>query len=153
MKTILSSIIIACLLSACSQKKASQTTGLPIQGTWQLLTGTLIQNGDTVVTNYTGKQSFIKIINDSHFAFLLHDLAKGKDSSAVYASGGGRYSLRDSTYTEHLAYCSDRNWEGNDFVFTVRIHNDTLVQRGIEKIAGSAVNRLNIETYVRTGKQ
>ena len=153
MKTILSSVILACLLSGCSQKQATQSAGLPIQGTWQLVTGSLIQNGDTVVTNYTGKQSFIKIINDSHFAFLLHDLAKGKDSSAVYASGGGRYSLTDSTYTEHLAYCSDRNWEGNDFVFTIRIHNDTLVQRGIEKIAGSAVNRLNIETYVRTGKQ
>ncbi|MGZ6520111.1 MAG: hypothetical protein ACXVED_21230, partial [Bacteroidia bacterium] len=73
----------------------------------------------------------------------------GKDSAAVFASGGGRYSLNDSLYTEHLEYCSDRNWEGNDFNFTVTIKNDTLIQSGVEKVEGAAINRLNIEKYVR----
>ena len=62
-----------------------------------------------------------------------HDLTKGKDSAAFYTSGGGKYELKDSSYTEHLEYCSDRQWEGNDFHFTVTITNDTLVQQGIEK--------------------
>lgn len=118
-------------------------------GTWKLVSGTLIEKNDTTVTDYTKDKSFIKIINDTHFAFLLHDLKQGKDSSALYSSGGGKYSLSDSTYTEHLEYCSDRNWEGHDFPFTITISNDTLTQRGVEKIEASGIDRLNIERYVR----
>jgi hypothetical protein len=75
----------------------------------------------TIVTDYMKNTSFIKIINDTHFAFFQHDLKKGKDSSAVFVAGGGRYSLIGDRYTEHLEYCSDRNWEDNDFKFTISI--------------------------------
>ncbi len=121
-------------------------TALPIQGTWKLLTGTLIEKGDTTITDYTKDKSFIKIINNTHFAFLMHNL--NKDSSE-FSSGGGPYTLKDSSYTEHLEYCNDRQWEGNDFSFTITINNDTLTQTGIEKIDSIGVNRLNIERYVR----
>ena len=57
--------------------------------------------------------------------------------------------LNDSEYTEHLEYCNDRQWEGNDFSFTITINNDTLIQQGIEKIDSIGVNRMNIEKYVR----
>jgi len=57
---------------------------------------------------------------------------KGKDSAAFYTSGAGTYTLSDSMYTEHLEYCSDRAWEGHDFVFTVAFQNDMLTQTGIE---------------------
>lgn len=125
-------------------------TGLPLEGTWKLITGTLIEKGDTSITNYTKNVSFIKIINHDHFAFLQHDLDKGKDSAnAVYVSGGGSYSLQDSLYTEHLEYCSDRQWEGNSFDFVITIANDTLVQKGVEKVESAGVNRINIEKYVR----
>ncbi len=122
---------------------------LPIAGTWRLLTGTIIENGDTTVTDYSKDRSFIKIINDSHFAFLSHDLKKGKDTAGMYDSGGGSYSLKDSLYTEHLEYCQERQWEGNDFTFIIAISNDTLTQSGIEKVAGTGINRLNIEKYIR----
>ena len=89
------------------------------------------------------------MINDSHFAFAGHDLNKGKDSTAFFSSGSGKYELADSNYTEHLQYCNDRQWEGNDFHFTVTISNDTLIQQGIEKIDSIGVNRLNIEKYIR----
>jgi len=149
--TLILALIAALLLTACTNKAAHDAPAsdrLPIVGTWQLLSGTLIENGDTTVTDYTQKTPFIKIINDTHFAFLLHDLTKGKDS-AVYSSGGGRYNLAGSLYTEHLAYCSDRQWEGNDFVFTVTIKNDTLTQTGVEKIESAGINRINREQYVR----
>jgi hypothetical protein len=138
-------------LAACKTKVETDTstTGIALQGTWKLLTGTLIENGDTSITDYTKGISFIKIINDSHFAFLHHDVNKGKDSSAVFSSGGGSYTLKGNLYTEHLEYCSDRNWEGNDFAFTIEIKNDTLIQNGIEKIENAGVNRLNIEKYTR----
>jgi len=146
-------IIFSLFLFSCSANNQSSDTknaGLSINGTWRLLQGTLIEKGDTTITDYTKNVSFIKIINDSHFAFLQHDLQKGKDSaSAVFVAGGGRYSLKDSTYTEHLEYCSAREWEGHDFPFTITIKNDTLTQTGIEKVESAGVNRLNIEKYVR----
>jgi hypothetical protein len=131
---------------SCATKKAS----LPIMGTWKLLSGSLIEKGVTTVTDYTGNKEFIKIINDTHFAFMSHDLNKGKDSAtALFSAGGGKYSIQDSIYTEHLEYCSDRQWENNDFQFTVTIKNDTLIQQGVEKVEGTNINRLNIEKYVR----
>ena len=143
--------LIAIMLVSCHQpsaKEASVQSPEPLIGTWRLISGTVIEKGDTSVTDYTKNGSFIKIINDTHFAFLQHDLNKGKDS-AVFVAGGGAYSLTDSLYTEHLEYCTDRAWEGNDFSFTVVIKNDTLVQKGFEKVETAGVDRMNIEIYVR----
>jgi hypothetical protein len=147
-------LIIATLISCVAKKNTdvSKPYPTPIIGTWQLITGTVIEKGDTVITDYTKNISFIKIINSSHFAFLQHDLNKGKDSTALFVSGGGSYSLSDSLYTEHLEYCSARNWEGNDFIFTIDIKNDTLVQSGVEKVENAGVNRVNIEKYFRVKK-
>jgi len=149
MKNTIAFILLSAALISCDSKKVKENGEIPITGSWKLLTGTLIEKGDTVITDYTKTTSFIKIINDSHFAFLQHDLKKGKDSTAVFSSGGGRYTLSDSLYTEHLEYCSAREWEGNDFKFTISIKNDTLIQTGIEKVESAGVNRLNIEQYVR----
>ena len=155
MKKIIAVIVVSFFVISCGIKSPpgnEQKTTLPIAGTWQLISGTTIEKGDTTVTWYTKNVSFIKIINDSHFSFLKHDLTKGKDSTVTFSAGGGRYSLNDSTYTEHLEYCSDREWEGNNFSFTISINNDTLVQQGIEKIENMGINRLNIEKYIQIKK-
>lgn len=151
MKKIMFAMIAAGLLSCTGNTESIRSTQpeASLQGTWQLLSGTLIEKGDTIVTNYTKNVSFIKIINDTHFAFMQHDLNKGQDSAAVFVAGGGRYSLTDSLYTEHLEYCSARNWEGNDFSFTVSIKGDTLIQSGVEIIESEGINRMNIEKYIR----
>jgi len=135
-----------CLLLSCS---ASSTTSVPLAGTWQLVSATAITQGDSTVTDYTKGVSMIKIINDSHFAFLRHDLGAPRDSSNHFDAGGGSYTLEGHTYTEHLDYYADRNWEGKTFVFTVSIHNDTLTQRGIEKVESAGIDREIIERYVR----
>jgi len=150
MKIRVGFIFIATILFSCKKEVAENPKS--IAGTWQLITGTLIEKGDTVVTDYAKTISFIKIINDTHFAFLQHDLAKGRDSAAVFVAGGGRYSLTDSVYTEHLEYCSAREWEGNDFTFTIVIKDDTLIQRGVEKVEGAGIDRVNIERYSRLKK-
>lgn len=147
--------LIGMILISCKEKTSNSATtssSLPLPGTWKLLSGTLIEKGDTTVTDYTKNLSFIKIINNTHFAFLQHDLNKGKDSSASFVAGGGSYSLSDSSYTEHLEYCSAREWEGHDFTFTITIKNDTLVQKGVEKVEDAGVDRINIEKYVRVKK-
>ncbi|HXS57339.1 MAG TPA: hypothetical protein VN726_14510 [Hanamia sp.] len=145
-------IVAAAFLFSCGSvpghQDAKQAT-LPLAGTWRLISGTTMDNKDTIVTDYTKDKSFIKIINDTHFSFLSHDLSKGKTPPALFSAGGGAYSLNGDEYTEHLEYCSDREWEGNDFKFKITINNDTLVQTGIEKIDSLGVNRINTEKYVR----
>ncbi|MBI1768841.1 MAG: lipocalin-like domain-containing protein [Bacteroidetes bacterium] len=151
MKLKLEAVSILFLLLSCS-KPAEQQTTIDMEGTWQLISGTVVEKGDTVFTDYTKAHPMIKIINKTHFAFLNHDLKKGKDSTALFVAGGGPYELKGDQYTEHLEYCSAREWEGNDFRFTLKVQNDTLTQSGIEKIEGTEVNRLNIEKYVRVRK-
>ena len=144
-------ILFSAMIISCNQQSEQKTTTepLPIQGTWKLLTGTLIEKGDTTITDYTKNLSFIKIINDSHFAFLQHDTRK---DSINFSAGGGSYELSGDKYTEHLEYCSAKEWEGQDFNFTVTISNDTLIQRGIEKTETQGIERLNIEKYIRYKK-
>jgi hypothetical protein len=146
MKKLLSLLFLLTVISCTQESAKKETESLPIQGTWKLLTGTLIEKGDTTVTDYTKNLSFIKIINDTHFAFLQHDTRK---DSVNFSAGGGRYELRGNDYTEHLEYCSAKEWEGHDFNFTLTINGDTLTQRGVEKIEAQGIDRMNIEKYVR----
>lgn len=145
-------LVVVILFFSCGSapaNKESKAEPKHLIGTWKLLSGTLIEKGDTVVTDYTKNVSFIKIINDTHFAFLQHNEKQEKDSAAGFSAGGGTYSLRDSLYTENLQYCSAREWEGHDFAFTITLHNDTLIQQGVEKVEGAGIDRINIEKYVR----
>lgn len=146
---MLPSMILA--LSFCSEQKRFDSK-VPIEGTWKLLTGTLIEGGDTTITSYASDVKMIKIINATHFSFLNHDVKKGADSTSTFSAGGGRYTLSGNKYTEHLEYCSYREWEGNTFNFMVTIKGDTLIQRGEEKIEDLGVDRLNIEKYVRVSE-
>jgi hypothetical protein len=136
------------LLSCNSQPDAT----LHLNGTWRLVSGTTITKGVSTVTDYTKESTMIKIINDTHFAFLKHDLNSPKDSSNHFDAGGGSYTLAGDKYTEHLDYYVDRNWEGKTFPFTVSISNDTLIQRGMEKVEQENIDREIIERYVRVQK-
>ncbi|MGV3587244.1 MAG: hypothetical protein ACO1OF_09600 [Adhaeribacter sp.] len=154
MKRRIELLLFSLMLLSCGRGTVDNTAkpaANQLTGTWQLVKAILIEKGDTTVTDYTKNISFIKIINDTHFAFLQHNLNKGKDS-AVFVAGGGTYSLKDSAYTEHLEYCSAREWEGNNFNFTLKFSGDTLIQSGVEEVASAGVNRLNIEKYIRVRK-
>lgn len=156
-KITIITLSLALFLVCCNQNSKQPSTEtvvtVPLIGTWKLVSGTLIERGDTTVTDYTKDRSFIKIINETHFAFLNHDLHKGMDSLKLFGAGGGRYTLKENTYTEHLEYCTDRAWEGHDFPFEISIKNDTLIQSGMEKIESEGIERLNIEVYSRVKSQ
>jgi len=134
------------LLAACTQNQAPAN---PIIGTWQLLTHTETTKGVSTVDDYTKDKKFIKIINDSHFAFLNHTINTPKDSSNNFDAGGGAYTLAGDKYTEHLDYYKDKNWEGKSFDFTISFSGDTLVQKGLEKVDKENINRIIIEKYLR----
>ncbi|MDB5015463.1 MAG: hypothetical protein JWQ84_295 [Mucilaginibacter sp.] len=139
-------LVFICLLSACEYNPKPIN---PVNGTWQLASGTTITRGVSTFTDYTKTQRMIKIINDSHFAFLQHRLNTPKDSSNKFDAGGGSYTLNGNKYTEHLDYYSDKNWEGKSFDFTVTVKGDTLVQTGLEKVEKENINREIIEKYIR----
>jgi hypothetical protein len=145
--------ILALGLTACNQPKPveQKNAAQPIVGTWQLISDVIITKGDTAVT-YPEKgkdEMMIKMYNDTHFSFFKHDKKQGKVPSPTYDTGAGTYTLSGTDYAERLEYCNYREWENHDFKFKLTIHNDTLVQRGIEKIDSLNVNHEIVETYVR----
>jgi len=120
-----------------------------LKGTWKLVSGSKLSKGLTTVTDYTRDQQMIKIINDSHFAFLKHSLKLDAADRNNFDAGGGRYQLSGNQYTEFLDYYNDKNWEGKAFTFTVTIKNDTLIQTGVEKIEGEGIDQTITEKYVK----
>jgi hypothetical protein len=142
-------ITVIFFLSCNTKTTTAADPSVNLNGTWQLVTGITITKGDSAVTDYTKKQRMIKIINDSHFAFLKHDADVPKDSSLNFDAGGGSYTLTGDQYTEHLDFYNDKNWEGKSFNFTVILKNDTLIQKGKEKVEGTGIDRDIIEKYVK----
>lgn len=137
-------IIVLCVLSACEKKTSSS-----LEGTWQLISATSTEK-DSTFSTFNSKVKMIKIINASHFAFLSHDITGAKDSTrAAYTAGAGTYTLKDSIYTENLEYFIDPQWENHKFEFVVKIQNDTLVQKGVEKLEKLGIDRTIVEKYVR----
>jgi hypothetical protein len=138
--------IIALLFVFCACEKQSTSS---LEGTWQLISATSTEK-DSTFSTFNPKVKMIKIINDSHFAFLSHDITGAKDSTrAAYTAGGGTYTLKDSLYSENLEYFIDPQWENHKFEFVVKIQNDTLVQKGVEKLEKLGIDRVIVEKYVR----
>jgi hypothetical protein len=145
---LVSLAIISCKPSKTADKNPP---ALAIGGTWKLISNQIIEKGDTTIA-YPVKgrgEVMLKIFNDTHFTFFKHDTKQGKVKEPVYDSGAGTYKLVGNDYTENLEFCNYREWENHDFKFKLSIHNDTLIQRGIERIDSLKVNREIIETYVR----
>jgi hypothetical protein len=148
MKTKISVMLLSvCLLLVVAFKTTKPKINMV--GTWQLVSGTTITKGVSTVTDYSKGTRFIKIINGTHFAFLKHDLSPAKDSTNHFDAGGGSYTLKGNQYTEHLDYYADKNWEHKAFNFTVTIKNDTLIQKGLEKVENENIDRIIIEKYLK----
>ncbi|ASZ11909.1 hypothetical protein KTO58_15300 [Chitinophaga pendula] len=143
--------IIASAALACNQSQQQPATSRPasLNGSYRLLNSWQIKNGDTLNTTPPAGLETIKLFNDNHFAFFSHDLNKGKDSAATFGAGSGTYQLSGNEYKEHLQFCSYREWENRDFSFQLEIKQDTLIQKGIEKIDSLQVNHEIIEVYVK----
>ncbi|MFD2933445.1 hypothetical protein [Spirosoma flavum] len=141
-------LILIVVMSTLSNCKTKQPL-LPIDGTWELVSATTIEK-DTTFSTFNPNHKMIKIINSTHFAFLNHAVTLEKDSASnAFTAGGGKYTLVDSIYTEHLDYFVDKKWENNKFQFVIKIVNDTLIQKGIEKIDKLGIDHVIIEKYKR----
>jgi hypothetical protein len=146
---LLSLSVIVFLMACNNQGEEKELVANPIIGTWQLVSGATITKGKSEANSYPKDQKMIKIINDTHFAFLNHTLNTAKDSSNKFDAGGGSYTLKGDQYTEHLDYYKDKAWEGKPFTFTITFAGDTLIQKGVEKVEGTGIDRVIIEKYLR----
>jgi hypothetical protein len=145
MKKAVSILVLIISMTACNLEKKHN----PIEGTWRLISAETTEK-DSTFSTFNTKTKMIKIINETHFAFFNHDLKNGKDSTnAVFFGGGGKYTLKDSIYTEHLEFFNNRDWEDNKFEFTVKVQNDTLIQTGVERVEKLGIDRIITEKYVR----
>ena len=140
-------LAVLSLFSCVNKDAGKKGSDLDIQGTWQLLSATTIENGTSQTTDYSGKLKMIKMFNNTHFAFLKHSL-NPKDTSS-FDAGGGSYVLDKDDYTEHLEYYKNKDWEGKTFKFKLAIHKDTLIQKGIERVEKAGVDRIIIEKYIK----
>jgi len=118
-----------------------------IRGTWKLISGKIIDKNSGKTSSYPMNFEMIKIINDTHFAFLKH--SKNLKDSLGFDAGGGSYTLNGQVYTEHLQYYKNKNWEGQKFAFKISVSNDTFTQTGVEKVEKEGVDRVIIEKYIK----
>jgi hypothetical protein len=142
-------ILPAAILALASCKQPAQTVSAdsPLNGSWKLINSKSIVKKDTTDTSPKKGIETIKLYNNDHFSFFTHNTVKM--DTPQYVSGAGPYTLKGTDYTEHLQYCSAREWENHDFNFTLTIKNDTMQQRGVEKIDSLHVDHVIIETYVK----
>ncbi len=147
-KSALVSLLVLATLFGCNTKQSDSS----LAGTWELISATTSEK-DTTFSTFDPTHKMIKMLNDTHFAFLNHAIDRTKDTSATaFSGGGGPYTLADSTYTEHLEYFTDKAWENHDFTFTITISEDTLIQKGVEKVEKLGIDRVIVEKYVRVKK-
>lgn len=147
MKSTLWIIALVLLLNiACSTKPTNN-----LNGTWQLVSSEVNANG-AITHDKMEDKKMIKIINDTHFAFLNHDLKGGKDSTnVVFVAGGGTCTRTDSTYSETLEYCNYRDYEGLKVDFKVQFSQDTLILSGHEVKEDLKVDQYITEKYIKIG--
>jgi hypothetical protein len=144
--------ILMMVIICASCEPVKEQNQVPLMGTWELIAATSTEK-DSTISTFNPKLKMIKMITPTHFAFLSHDVSAGKDTAnAVFIAGGGTYSLVDSVYTEHLEYFIDRAWENNKFEFVVKIVNDTLIQKGVEKVEKLGIDHVIVEKYKRVAQ-
>lgn len=121
MNKILSVFAVALsgLLVAWSQTSGNEPKKAQLEGAWEMVSGQQLPKGTRD----------IKIIAGGHFVWVIYDTEKGKP---MY-TGGGTYTLNDTSYTEHVDFMSEEISAGivsKDQRFAVKVDGDTLTQTG-----------------------
>jgi hypothetical protein len=145
----LATLTLAVLALTSFTNQHSITKKGSLSGTWKLVSSKSITKKDTVDTSPAKGIETLKIYNDTHFTFFTHNI--DKSATPTYDSGAGTYTLSGNKYTEHLKYCSEREWENHDFNFTIQLKQNSFTQRGVEKVDSGSVHidHIIIETYLR----
>lgn len=147
MKNYIALLVVILLVISCNIKKESVeivAAKKEIEGSWKLIYGEVKEN-DSVQVKDLSNSDFIKIINETHFAFFNQP----KGTSEGFYGGGGTYTLEGDVYIEKLNYVSVDDVRGHVFPFTIEIKEDTLIQYGLEEVKEANIKRDIIEKYIR----
>lgn len=149
MKNTLFLLLLISILSACCQVSNSVTKPEDKElnkliGSWKLVYNEIRVN-DSVEVKDLSNSNFIKIINNSHFAFF--NQVEGEAEG--FYGGGGSYTLDGDKYIEHLDYIGQINLRNHVFPFTIEIKGDSLIQYGLEEVKEANIKRFIIEKYLR----
>ena len=137
------------LLYACVDNKSEGNEIIspeknPIEGSWKLVYADITEN-DSVQVKDLSNNDFIKIINETHFAFFNQD----RGSSENYMAGAGTYKFDGEDYIETLDFIPAVEYRNHIFPFKVEIKGDSLIQQGHEKIEEANLDRYILEKYIR----
>lgn len=145
MKTTLFVLVLLLIVSCnCHTNSVVDVQDTSIEGTWKLFYGSIEQN-DSLEIKDVSKSDFIKIINDSHFAFFN----QVKGSAENFYGGAGTYTLDGNIYIESLNYIRNTDLRSHKFPFTIELKGDTLIQHGHEKVEAAQIDRYIVEKYLR----
>ena len=138
-------IVVGLCTGSCSKDvKEQEQSGSTLEGTWKM-TYAEIRENDSVQVKDLSSTDFIKIINQSHFAFFNQE----RDTQDNFTAGAGTYTFDGSEYVENLDFINFMDYRGHTFSFQVEIKGDSLIQQGHEKIEASGIDRYILEKYVR----
>jgi hypothetical protein len=149
MKNLSIILLITLFISSCNEKnqnliKTELIMANKIKGTWKLVYGSVKEN-DSLSLRDVSKSEFIKIINETHFAYFNQAYNEPRN----FYGAGGTYSLEDNIYTEKLTYTASDDYRDRSFPFTVKITKDSLIQFGIEEVKEKNIKRYVVEKYIR----
>ncbi len=151
MKNFLAVIATTIVMCSCVQKEGKvkpepikMVESNSIVGTWRLVYGE-VKEKDSVTIKDLGTSEFIKIINNTHFAFFNQ---KPGTAESFYG-GAGTYSLKGTDYIETLDFIGVENIRGHQFPFTIEVKGDSLIQHGLEEVKEANIKRYIIEKYIR----
>lgn len=139
---------IGCSQDTKTNFVVKDTANNSIEGSWKLVYAH-IKEKDSLQIKDLGKTDFIKIINQSHFAFF----DQGKDGDETFTAGGGSYTFDGENYIETLDFINVASYRGHVFPFKAAIKGDSLIQQGHEKIEEAGLDRYILEKYIRIKKQ
>lgn len=149
MKQIVYLLLTSIILFSCKESKTETDKIIsnkknPIEGSWKLVYADITEN-DSVQVKDLNNNDFIKIINETHFAFFNQD----RGTNENYVAGAGTYSFNGEDYIETLNFIPAVAYRNHVFPFKVEIKGDTLIQHGHEKIEEADLDRYILEKYIR----
>ncbi|HEX2534013.1 MAG TPA: hypothetical protein VHK69_09780 [Chitinophagaceae bacterium] len=90
----------------------------PLAGTWRITER--MQEGQLVPIHQTGTRKTLKLLTDGRFQWVAIDPGKKEFSG----TGGGRYTFKNGTYTEHIEFFSrDSTRVGASLSFSDKVEN------------------------------
>ncbi len=128
-------VLLFSLLASCAAEKKNE-----LEGVWEKVSGKSVSPDTTIETTQVDRKA-IKVITKSYFVTISHNLNRPKFSEGgtdaelltaynTFSANGGKYTLEGDTYTEHLEFFLNPNFENVSVSFKYQVKGDQLIISG-----------------------